>query len=80
MQISHNMIESTANKQVRNLIQLIKKAKVRRETQTFVVEGIRMFREVPNEQLAQTDVSQSLLEKQAYHEALMGFLYEVMTD
>lgn len=80
MQISHNMIESTANKQVRNLIQLIKKAKVRRETQTFVVEGIRMFREVPKEQLVQTYVSESFLEKQENHEALKGIHYEVMTD
>ena len=80
LQISHNMIESTANKQVRNLIQLIKKAKVRRETQTFVVEGIRMFREVPKERLVQTYVSENFLEKQENHEVLKGIHYEVMTD
>ena len=59
---------------------MIKKAKVRRETQTFVVEGIRMFREVPKERLVQTYVSENFLEKQENHEVLKGIHYEVMTD
>ena len=74
------MIESTANKQVKNLIQLMKKAKIRRETQTFVVEGIRMFREVPKERLVQTYVSEGFLEKEENREAVEGIRYEVMTD
>ena len=78
--IGISMIESTANKQVKNLTQLIKKAKVRRETQTFVVEGIRMFREVPKERLVQTYVSESFLEKPENQEALKDIRYEVMTD
>lgn len=36
------MITSTVNPQVKNLIQLVKKAKVRNEQRLFVVEGIRM--------------------------------------
>lgn len=74
------MIESTANKQVKNLIQLMKKSKVRRETGTFVVEGIRMFREVPAERLVQTYVSESFLERDENRKLLEKLHYEVMTD
>ena len=41
------MITSTANPQVKNLSQLVKKANVRNEQRLFVVEGIRMCREIP---------------------------------
>lgn len=74
------MIESTANKQVKNLTQLMKKAKARRESGTFVVEGIRMFREVPKERLVQTYVSESFLEKQENRDVLKDISYEIMTD
>ena len=74
------MIESTANKQVKNLIQLMRKAKIRRETQTFVVEGIRMFREVPKDRLVQTYVSESFLEKQENRAVLDGIHYEILAD
>lgn len=74
------MIESTANKQVKNLIQLMKKSKVRRETKNFVVEGIRMFREVPAERLVQTYVSESFLEKEENRAALRDIPCEIMTD
>ena len=36
------MISSTANKQVRRVVNLVKKAKTRREEDLYVVEGIRM--------------------------------------
>lgn len=78
--IGINMIESTANKQVRNLVQLIKKPKIRRETQTFAVEGVRMFREVPKDRLVQTYVSESFLEKQENRTVLEGIHYEILTD
>ena len=63
------MIESTANKQVKNLIQLMKKSRTRREEGLFVVEGVRMFREVPTERLVRT-----------YRAVLKDIPYEVMTD
>lgn len=74
------MIESTSNKQVKNLIQLMKKAKARREERVFVVEGIRMFREVPKERLVQTYVSESFLSKAENKEMLEQVSYEIMTD
>lgn len=43
------MISSTANSKVKRLAALVQKAKMRREEQLFVVEGVRMFREAPDE-------------------------------
>ena len=44
------MISSTANKQVRRVVNLVKKAKTRREEDLYVVEGIRMVSELVLEQ------------------------------
>ncbi|MDO4298528.1 MAG: RNA methyltransferase [Lachnospiraceae bacterium] len=57
------MITSTSNQQVKNLIQLQKKAKFRNEQDVFVVEGIKMYEEVPQERLVQTFVSESFYNK-----------------
>ena len=43
------MITSTGNAQVKELLQLQKKSKVRNEEQVFIVEGLRMFMEVRQE-------------------------------
>ena len=45
------MITSTSNQQMKTIVQLNKKAKARRELRAFVVEGIKMFRETPREQI-----------------------------
>ena len=45
------MITSSANPQVKKVIQLQKKARLRREEGVFLVEGPRMFAEVPRERL-----------------------------
>ena len=54
------MITSTSNPQVKNLLQLQKKSKVRNEEQVFIVEGLRMFMEVPQDQVKKVYVSESL--------------------
>lgn len=53
------MITSTSNGKIKNLIQLQKKAKVRREQDVFVTEGMKMYQEVPKESIVQTFVSES---------------------
>lgn len=53
------MITSTSNQQVKNLIQLQKKTKARNDQDVFVVEGIKMYEEVPGDRLVQTFVSES---------------------
>ena len=41
------MITSTSNARIKRLVNLKKKRKLRDEESIFLVEGIRMFREVP---------------------------------
>lgn len=58
-------ITSTSNPQVRQLLQLQKKARLRREEDVFTVEGIKMYQEVPQQQLVHTYVSESFFQKHA---------------
>jgi len=52
------MITSTSNEQIKNIIQLKEKAKVRKQKKLFVVEGIKMFREIPKDKLVSVFVSE----------------------
>lgn len=72
------MITSTANAQVKNLAQLIKKSKVRTEQGVYVVEGIKMFQEAPREEIVKVYISQELFEKGALQEILEEVPYEVL--
>lgn len=74
------MITSTANAQVKNLIQLMKKAKARRDQGLFVVEGKKMFAEVPADRLQQVYVSESFLATTENQALLEGKQYEVLSD
>ena len=51
------MITSTANRQIKNAIQLQKRAKERRKQGAFVMEGPRMETETPVELLRELYVS-----------------------
>ena len=74
------MITSSSNAQVKQMIQLNKKARERRKQDVFLVEGLRMFREVPRERLVKTYVSESFLEKPEHEKCLQGYRYEVVSD
>lgn len=74
------MINSTANKQIKNLIQLQTKAKARREQKQYVVEGIRMYREVPKECLVKTYVSESFYEKEENRAQIKDGAFEIVAD
>lgn len=58
-----NLITSTSNMQVKQLVQLQKKAKERTAQDVFVVEGMKMYQEVPKDRLLHTYVSESLYNK-----------------
>lgn len=58
------MITSTSNGKVKRLVNLKKKRKLRDEEKVFLVEGIRMFREVPKEELLEVYVSESFYKKE----------------
>ncbi len=55
------MITSTSNPQVKNLAQLQKKAKARKEQGVFPVEGARIAREVPPDRVEAVYASESFL-------------------
>lgn len=74
------MINSTSNKQIKNLIQLQTKAKARREQGLFVVEGVRMFREAPKELLRQVYVSEGFYNKKENRDLLADMPVEVVSD
>ena len=74
------MITSTSNSQMKTIVQLNKKTKTRRQLGVFVVEGIRMFREVPREWLKQIYASEHFVEDAAHRQELEGFSYEVVAD
>ncbi|MCR5597224.1 MAG: RNA methyltransferase [Lachnospiraceae bacterium] len=57
------MITSAANEKIKHLIALRDKAKVRREEGLFLVEGIRMLREIPPADLVTVFASEDFYEK-----------------
>lgn len=74
------MISSTANAQVKDVVALRKKPKVRREKGLFLVEGKKMFEEVPRERLVKTFVSESFLKTPENRELLGQIRYETVSD
>ena len=82
------MITSTANPQIRNIIQLNKSTKARRQSGLFVAEGIKMFLEAPfgwiekvyfSENLAR-EKSRLLTEKPVSHEIVSESVFRQMCD
>ncbi|MBS4981659.1 MAG: 23S rRNA (guanosine(2251)-2'-O)-methyltransferase RlmB [Lachnospiraceae bacterium] len=57
------MITSTSNARVKELVQLQKKSKLRNEQGVFLVEGIKMYQEIPQEQLVKVYVSETFADK-----------------
>ena len=55
------MITSTSNAKVKRLASLQKKKKLRDSEQVFLVEGIRMFREVPEDMLLEIYTTQAFM-------------------
>lgn len=74
------MITSTSNPQVKRLAQLQKKGKARDEEKIFVVEGIRMYQEVPEGQVEKVYISESLYNKKKQELNLQKFAFEVLSD
>ena len=58
------MITSTSNARVKELVQLQKKSKVRNEQGVFLLEGVKMYQEIPQEQLVKVYVSETFADKQ----------------
>ena len=86
------MITSTSNAKVKRLVNLRKKKKLRDEEGVFIVEGIRMFREVPKDRLAEVYVSENFWNRErkvveqvmdgtkVQPEILADFVFEYVSD
>lgn len=72
------MITSTGNSQIKDVMNLIKKSGVRKERGLFVIEGIRMFVEIPKDRIVKIYASESF----AYDnkEMLCDYRYEIVAD
>ena len=53
------MITSFDNKRIKNVISLLEKSKARREQDAFVIEGIKLFEEVPEDRILEVFVAES---------------------
>jgi len=74
------MITSNSNAQVKRLLQLQKKSKARNEEQVFLVEGLRMFLEVPAERVQKVYISETLHNKKKQDLDLEKFSVEILSD
>lgn len=76
------MITSTGNARVKQLIQWQKKRKSRDEDHVFLVEGIRMFVEAPEEQVEAVYVSESFYNRRKEELSLdnWGGRLEILSD
>lgn len=53
------MITSTDNKRIKNVIALLEKSKARKEQDAFVIEGIKLFEEAPEDSILEIYVAES---------------------
>lgn len=74
------MITSTTNKKVKQLVALSQKSKERRETDSFIVEGPKMFLEAPKSWIKEVYLSESFEKKCSFLEALKDIGYETVSD
>ncbi|MGC6176691.1 TrmH family RNA methyltransferase [Lacrimispora sp. 38-1] len=74
------MITSSANGKVKQVMNLIKKAKARNDSGLFVAEGLRIFKEIPPELIDSVFVSESFLKEDEQRRLISGLKHEVLTD
>lgn len=72
------MITTTQNKQIKQIIKLKKSARERKKQELFIVEGIRMFTEIPKEYLYKTYASEDFYNE--HQEVFQGIDVELVSD
>ena len=72
------MITSTSNAKIKNLIKCMKMAKERKKQDIYLVEGLRMFMEIPKEKHVETYVTESFFV--AHQELFAELSYELVAD
>lgn len=74
------MITSSANGKVKQVMNLTKKAKARKESGLFVAEGLRMFKEIPRDRIDSLFVSESFLKNPEGRKVIGSQKYEEVAD
>ena len=74
------MITANNNPQIKNIVALQKKSKLRKEQDVFIVEGVKMFKEAPKDRIEAVYVSESFLKDEAQAALLKGVKYECVSD
>lgn len=74
------MITSTANARVKELLQLQKKAKIRNQEEVFIVEGVRMFQELPTDWIQKVYFSETFYNRRKVELSLDQYEYELLSD
>lgn len=74
------VITSASNDRVKDIKKLIKSASYRYENGVFIVEGIRMFREIPSSDISEVFVAESQVEKFSSYLEIFGDEYTVLAD
>lgn len=75
-----NMITSTSNQRVKELLQFQKKSKARNQEGVFLAEGSRMVLEAPKGRVKKLYVSESYLKKHEKELKGSGLMPEVLSD
>lgn len=74
------MITSTGNPQIKELVQLQKKSKLRNEKNIFIVEGIKMFSEAPRDRIEKVYIAENLYNKKKQELDLSDLKVEILSD
>ena len=74
------MITAASNQRIKNLVNLIQKAKARREQDVFITEGVKMFLEAETDKIMEVYVSESFYEKGTAREKIEQCNYEILSD
>ena len=74
------MLTSLNNTRVKQVAELVKKSKARKKEDVFVVEGIKMFQEVPVEKVKECFVTEAFFEKCECKEKLSQCNYELVSE
>ncbi len=72
------MITSSGNNQIKSVMNLLKKSGERKSRGLFVIEGIRMFTEIPKDRIVKVFASESFANNNSG--ILDGFDYELVSD
>jgi len=74
------MITSTSNGKIKEVVQLQKKSKYRRDKGLYIVEGIKMFSEADKDYVEAVYVTEEFMTKASNKELLMNYEYEVVSE